>query len=390
MALVGLLGCGGPIASTAEQDGSTGGSRSTTTAVETTSSGVPGTSGGASSGAQDTDSGGESSTGELVQCEVEVLAATQLSDARFGVLTLTDGDSNVMVAGSRGWTLADSVEAPVAQQVVESEEPLMVGRFGPGGAWAFGEPGPALIRVLPLNDPDAVVETSTGSIPSSLVGDLDDDGLDDLVVVTSGRYDLWRADGDGGFVWQAQSEDSYPRAFRGFAPATAWTPAALLIVDDAQGLVGLELSGDVLEKAYAVELILAWSVQGVQPLSNVGRSILVAQYGGALVDPLEGYVGFIDGQDGGWTGRGVDFGQFLLAPPGALDLDADGTLDAVAATTGMDGSLRGGCSRGDVLVPCLDHAVAGTPESIAVREDGAVFVATEDQGLWVYRLGECL
>ena len=41
------------------------------------------------------------------------------------------------------------------------------------------------------------------------------------------------------------------------------------------------------------------------------------------------------------------------------------------------------------LVPCLDVALQGAPESIAVDEDGQVFVATEAAGLWVYRLGAC-
>ncbi|MBV1860825.1 MAG: hypothetical protein KUG77_20590 [Nannocystaceae bacterium] len=151
--------------------------------------------------------------------------------------------------------------------------------------------------------------------------------------------------------------------------------------------MGLELSDDVLIKAYTAEVSLVYAAQGV-PASEAGRSLLIARAGNVL--PIEGYVGFLDGQAGRWSLRGVDLGVPLNTPPVAFDLDADGLLDALVTASGSPATLRGACSQGDTLTSCLDVSVMGTPESVIIDEDGIVFVATQADGLWAYRLGECL
>ncbi len=342
---------------------------------------------GADGSSDGTTSGSGTSTGAVPHCQVEVVQSLQVSTERFGTLTLVSGHPDLILLGSRGWTLAEG-EMPVVERFRETSEDLMAGRFGPGGGWAYAERGAGLVTVLPLDDADAAFETIIETMPSSIVGDLDADGLDDLVIRESdGVFRLWRADGDGGFVMSAVSEPSELGSL-GFAPATDWAPAAVLVAQDDSGVAGFELVDDVIEKTYTVEAGFVWSVQGVQPLSEAGRSILVAREGGILLDPIEGYVGFLEGQEGGWTRRGVDLGFPLFTAPGALDLDDDAVLDAVAATLGP--TLRGGCSEGDTLVPCLEAPLSGTPESLSVTEDGRVFVATEDDGLWVYQLGACV
>ncbi len=308
------------------------------------------------------------------------------------MLTLAQGHPDVVLIGGRGWTLAGSVEAPLVEQPRGSLGDVQAGRFGPGGAWAYAQRGPGVIQVMPLDDPDATFETPVESPGSLLVGDMDEDGLDDLVFTGIDLLQLWRADGAGGFVLLAEPEDTNPGDFFGFSPATDWAPAAVLVARSDTGIVGLELEGDVLEKAYAIDVGLVWAVRGVQPSSErseAGRSILVAREGGTLLDPLTGYVGFIDGQDGAWSRRGIELGFFLYTAPQAFDLDADGVLDAVVPISQSGGTLRGVCSLGEEMVPCLEVPLTGEPEAIAVDPDGQVFVATEADGLWVHRLGAC-
>ena len=383
-----LVACGDDTVASASGDGSTGtsgsgpegsggGSTLGTTAASGGSSGSAVTSG--------ADGGSESTTGATEHCQLEVVESVQLSAERFGTLTLAEGDAALVLLGSWGWTLAGSVESPVVERFVEPAAPMLAGRFGPGGGWAYAELDAGTVRVLPLGDPGTSIETSIGPAQASVVGDLDEDGVDDLIVVDADTHHLWQADGLGGFSLAAASDTAYPGAISGFAPATAWAPAAVLVGQPDSGVLGLELVGDALEKVYAVEIGFVWSMGGVTPPAGAGRSLLVAREGGVLIDPLVGEVGFLDGQAGVWTRRAVELGESLSAPPRALDLDADGVLDVVAATS----TLRGACSTDDALVPCLEAPQSGTPESLAVHEDGLVFVATEDAGLWVHRLGAC-
>ena len=386
----GLLACGDDTVASATVGDATGGpgpGSSGSSVSESTSDTTAADGGSEDSSAVTGDSGGSDTTaGVTPRCRVEVVASMQLSPERFGTLTRTEGDPEHRLVGAWGWTLAGSVETPVVERFWEPAEPMSAGRMGPDGEWAYLEHEPGLVRVLPLGDPGAVYETPTARSPGpSVVGDVNDDGVDDLVFVDAGTYTLWQADGLGGFAMVAASQESYPDAFSGFASPTDVAAAAVLVGQSDSGVLGLELADDVLVKAYAVELGFVWSMQGVPPPAGAGRSILVAREGGVLIDPLEGWVGFLDGQAGTWTRRGLELGRALSAPPAALDLDADGVLDAVAAT---GDTLQGACAQDEMIVPCLDAPLTGATESIAVQ-DGVVFVATADEGLWAYVLGAC-
>ncbi|MCR9160162.1 MAG: hypothetical protein ACE37F_37440 [Nannocystaceae bacterium] len=354
------------------------------------SSATSGTTLASSTGSVDdsTSAGASTTTGAPAHCRVEVLESVQLSTERFGTLTLAGGDSQLLLLGARGWVLSGSLDAPLADRFVETTEPLLVGRCGPGGSWAYVEVGAGQVAVLPLDDPGTRYETELDAA-SRILGDIDDDGLDDFIVIDGGAYEAWRADGSGGFEFLAASAETFPNAFTGFAPATAFAPPAILAAQDDSGVAGLQRMGDVLEKTYTVEASLVWSAQGVPPSVGAGRSILVARYGGVLIDPLVGYVGFLDGQEGGWTLRGLELQAVVTIPPRAFDLDADGVLDAVAATSGSSPTLRGACSEGATLLGCLEAPLAGTPEALAVDDEGVVYVATQDEGLWAYRLSGC-
>ncbi len=394
--VVGLVGCGSAVANGGAQ-GSTGSNASSTTEEGTPSSetsggtadsGISAASSGSTSGLG---SGAETTTGASTHCQVEVLESTQLSPERFGALTVPHGHPDLLVLGGSGWTLAGTVDAPVVERFLEPLGEMLAGRFGPDGGWAYAHLTDDVVDVLPLDDPDTAWPTTFGDDTPVLVGDMDQDGLDDLITARDGIVGVWRADGTGSFELLAESAESYPDAFRGFAPATDWAPPAVLIAQapNESGILGLEVADDVLEKVYTVDVVGSWSMQGVQPTGQARRAILVASYGGTLIDTTPGRIGFIEGQDGTWTGRDIEFADFVEAEPRAVDLDADGVLDAVFATPGTGARLVGACSQGDELAPCLELPLTGEAESLAVDEDGHVFVATREDGLWFHRLGTC-
>lgn len=396
LALVGVLaGCNTPVSTSPGGDASTGSlgtstgelSPSSSSDASTTSSGPAETS---------TDTGGtdssSSSTGTTTsQCEVEVVESFSVSGERFGELSVPGGDRSPLVLGALGWVLSGSIGTPAVERLIETEAPLLVGRFGPDGGTAFAQVDGQTVAVRSLDDPATAVESTVPNSGTWVVGDMDADGLDDLVVTSGGRIVVWRADGGGAFEELAASEDGQLAQLYGHAPATAWAPPAVLVSDDATGagIVGFEVEDDALAKAYTVAVPLVWWAGGVQPSQKASREILYAAQGGVLIEPKDSQVGFVVGQDGEWLRRRYRFAAGSATEPRALDLDRDGTLDAVFATADAD-RLVGACTDGDFdLVPCLDVALEGRPESIAVDGNGDVFVATEDAGLWVYRRGPC-
>lgn len=394
--VVGLVGCGSAVPSGGPQ-ASAGASTSSAT-DDRVSSSDPTDEPGGSNGSAETigsatgqTSAADTTAAEPIHCQVEVLESVQLSPERFGALTLPDGHPDVVVLGSTGWTLAGTIEAPVVERFLEPQEEMLAGQFGPGGAWAYAHLNRDGVDILPLDDPDTAWPTTLDNHTPVLVGNMDQDDLDDLITSRDGVVGLWRADGAGGFELLAESPESYPDAIRGYAAATDWPPPAILIAQAPKesGILGLELTDDVLEKAYAVDVFNSVSMQGVTPAGRAGRAILVATYGGILIDPTRGRVGFVEGQDGTWTGRDIEFPESVETEPRALDLDGDGVLDAVFATAGDDPRLVGACSQGDELLPCLEVPLPGEAESLAVDADGRVFVATLRNGLWHHQLGPC-
>ena len=386
LAFVGSLGCGPAVATGGASGASTGADASGTRGGGSTDGGDVTTA------APETDDAGSGTTtgGPTMHCQVEVLESTQLSVERFGTLTVPRGHPQLLLLGGTGWTLSGTFGAPFAARFLEPLGEMLAGRFGPGGGWAYAHVSADVVNVLPLDDPDTASEIIIENNAPMLVGDVDEDGLDDLIAFDDGYARVWRADGAGGFDLLAESEERYPNAFHGFAAATDAAPAAVLITNGSSfaGTLGLERSGGVLQEAYAIDTGLVWSIQGVSPSGRGTRALLTASSGGILLDPLIGHVGFLGERDGVWTGRGYDLGTELAAEPKATDLDADGVLDAVAV--GRNSKLLGACSAGEELEPCLEVPLAGVPESVAVDDDGQVYVATEDGGLWLFRLGACL
>lgn len=349
---------------------------------------------GLSEGSSGVAEGGSSSstTGSAEpQCQVEVVESFAVSPERFGALTLANDERSAVVLGAWGWGLFGSADDPTVTRIVDTPSPLLAGRFGPDGGLAFAEVADETVTVRPVDDPLSSVGSTIAHGGTWVVGDMDADGLDDLVVTSGGRIVVWRADGQGAFEALAASEDGQLAQLYGHAPASAWAPPAVLVSDDATGagIVGFEVEDDALAKAYTVAVPLVWWAGGVQPSREASREILYAAQGGVLIEPKDRQVGFVVGQDGEWLRRRYRFAAASATEPRALDLDLDGTLDAVFATAGAD-RLVGACTDGDFdLMPCLDVALEGRPESIAVDGNGEVFVATEDAGLWVYRLGRC-
>ena len=315
-----------------------------------------------------------------------------MSPERFGSLTLAAGHPDVVVLGGWGWTLAGSADAPVVERPVEPAEVMLAGRFGPGGGWAFAEVIGPMVTVRPVDDADVSFDSAVPNSGQWVVGDIDDDGRDDLIVYASGRFVLWRADGAGGFEAFAASQKEPAAQLYGHAPATQWAPPAVLVAEVSTGtsMVGLEVEEDVLVKSYTTgAAALVWWASGVESSAEASREILYVSYGGPLINPKQNGVGFLVGQDGAWESRTFRFAADASTQPRATDMDGDGTLDALVGAIGGD-RLLGACTEGEnELVPCLDVALEGDPESIAVDSDGQVWVATEDAGLWVYRLGPC-
>lgn len=395
--VAGLVACGSPVSTSPGADASSGGdSTSLGGDTPTGSSTAPNTTGfsdGSSGSSGVVESGSSSSTtgAPEPQCDVQVVESFVVSPERFGALTLANDNGDAVVLGAWGWVLAGSADMPTVERVVDPASPLLAGRFGPGGGLALAEVSDQSVTVHPIDDPPSSVTSTIANGGTWVVGDIDADGRDDLVVTAGGRIVAWRSDAAGGFEELAASEDGRSAQLYGHMPATPFAPPAVLVADEAtgKGIVGFEVEDDVLAKAYTVALSFVWWARGVQPSRNASREVLYAARGGLLIDPKDSEVGFVVAQDGEWLRRRHRFAAGSATEPRALDLDQDGTLDAVFATVDED-RLVGACTDGAFdLVPCLDVALEGTPESIAVDGNAQVFVATEDAGLWVYRLGRC-
>ena len=330
-----------------------------------------------------------SSTGFPPACDVQAGEPRMLSGGRFGTLTVPVGDPDHIVLGAQGWRLVGALDNPDDVLLLEPLDEMVVGRFGIGGQWAFGHFAEGVVDVVPLDGVDLPIMTTLDGPGRLVAGDMDGDGLDDLIATHEQRVQVWRADGRGRFERLAESEPQSPEGLTGYAPASPSSPASVLVSGDGV-VIGLEVEEASLVHRFDLELPSAYFVQGVEPNPGASHTLLVSTWYVQL--SLHHTVGFVDHVDDAWVGRGLDVEVETIVEPRPVDLDGDGVLDVIYAEPDA-GLLRGACSRGEGLEPCLEVSLPGSPESVAVTEHAGVswaLVATQNDGLWAYPLGDCV
>lgn len=253
------------------------------------------------------------------------------------------------------------------------------------------------LRVFVGGASEATVDTVLPDVTGLEPGDMNGDGIDDLVVhVDNGRrIESWKGTASG--VFELTASTSWPGLAHGTFAALEPPRVDLVVTDTADVHV---LTGDGTGTFTAADSVAAPSSGFVERVSGLSGDAVLMSWAWTQLETHSG-VGLVSrGSGGELVGRAYDLSPHTpLGFSAAADIGDDGTLELVTAVENADGvTLEAGCpcthfidGRAEhVFEKCaampLDHA----PTALALLPGDSgtrLVLSTAADGTWIASIG---
>jgi hypothetical protein len=255
----------------------------------------------------------------------------------------------------------------------------------------------AHLRVYVGGTAEATVDTPLADVTSLEPGDMNGDGIDDLVVgIDNGRrIESWKGTASG--VFELTASTSWPGLAHGTFAALEPPRVDLVVTDTTDVHV---LTGDGTGAFTAADSVAAPSSGFVERVSGLSGDAVLMSWAWTQLETYSG-VGLVShGPGGELVGRAYDLSpRTPLGFPAAGDIGEDGSLEVVTAVENADGvTLEAGCPcthfvdgrAAHVFEKCaampLDHA----PTALALLPSDSgtrLVLSTAADGTWIASIG---